>query len=203
MDEEMEYDGEIYINRNGKWHNKSYCEVPVSLQLKLNSVYNNSINKKIMTYTQLIKLGDKYKNSGSYTLAIEAYEKALSKKINNDNIRYILPRITSCYRKSNQARKAVELYSNVCKKYGYDILNVPLLASVAAAYCDLGEYYSAKKCVNKALKLLQGECPDELKSLIIKINKHMIVDGNVNEWYYDKNIKEEIDYKLKNNKNND
>lgn len=197
MDEEMEFEGEIYIHRDGKWHTKSYCEVPVSLQSKLNSKFNSLVNFKIMSCKQLVKIGDGYKKSESFQLAIKSYEETISKTKDKNIIKYILPRITACYRKCNQPQSAVELYSKVCKKYGYDILNVPLLASVAAAYCDLNEYYSAKKCVNKALSQLNGECPDELKALIVKIKKHIVVDVNVNEWYYDKNIKEEIEYKMK------
>ena len=45
------------------------------------------------------------------------------------------------------------------------------LVSVAAAYCDIGDYDSAKKCCNKAYAKLNGQHNDELSLVYKRIQK--------------------------------
>ena len=157
MDEEIVYENKVYYKRNGKWYDNSYCEVPTGIQNKLNSVYNQSINYDILNYSTIIEIADGFKKSNSFIMAINTYEKAIEKTEKVDDIKYILPRITSCYRRNNQEYKAIELYKKICQKYGYEILNEVLLTSIAAAYCDLGEFENARKCANKAYAIAGGK----------------------------------------------
>lgn len=172
MDEKIEYKNRIYHKRNGMWYDERYCEVPTGLQSELNSAYNKSINYENLNYSTIIKIADDYKRSGSFIMAIRTYEKAIEKTEKVDEIKYILPRITSCYRKNNQAHKAVELYGKICEKYGYEILNEVLLTSIAAAYCDLGQFENARKCANKAYAINNGKSSEELRLVYKRIEKN-------------------------------
>lgn len=173
MDDEIEYDGKMYYKRNGKWYDENYCETPIALQNKLNSTYNESINYNNMNYLRIIEIADGFKKSNSFIMAIKTYEKAMEKTNKVEHIKYILPRITSCYRKNNQASKAIELYTKVCKMYGYDILNEVLLTSIAAAYCDLEQFDNAKKCADRAYAIAKGNYSEELKLVYKRINKNI------------------------------
>ena len=172
MDEEIEYEGKIYYRRKGIWYDSTYCEVLTHLQEKLNEAYNETMNYEEMNYYSIIKIADDFKKSNSFSMAIKTYEKALDKTNKVENIKYILQRITSCYRKNKQAHKAIELYTKICKEYGYGILNEVLLTSIAAAYCDLGEYENAKKCANKAYAITNGKCSEELKLVYQRMEKN-------------------------------
>ena len=172
MDEKLEYDGKTYYRRNGKWYDSSYCEVLTHLQDKLNKLYNNSINYDTMDYYEIIKIADGFKKTNSFTMAITTYEIALEKTNKKYEIKYILPRITSCYRMNHQPNKAIELYSRICKNHGYEILNSVLLTSIAAAYCDLGQFDNAKKCADRAYAISNGKADEELKLVYKRINQN-------------------------------
>ena len=105
----MLYDGKEYVNNNGKWYYKNIA-VPLYLQQKLNKEYNKAIEKEDLNEEELVKIADNYKKSKSITLAIKFYERAIAKSKNIDNIKYILPKITSCYRENNLPQKAIKLF---------------------------------------------------------------------------------------------
>lgn len=168
--EEIEYNGKIYYRNQGKWYERStHIEECKTKQYELNNFYNQHINLENKKYSELIALADEYKKSYSYDMAIKLYNKAIEKSKDVENIKYILPRITSCYRKKGQAEKAIILYSDVKKKYGEEIINAVMLTSIAAAYCDINQTGNAKKCADFAYKLLNGKVSEELKLVYKRI----------------------------------
>ena len=170
--EEIEYKGKIYYKSNGKWYDRiSNIEECYAKQGELNNFYNSQINLENKLYSELIDLADDYKKSNSFTMAIKLYNKALEKSKNIENIKYILPRITSCYRKKGEPEKAIRLYSEVKRKYGNDIINEVMLTSIAAAYCDIKEMENAKKCADFAYKLSNGNVSEELKLVYKRLDK--------------------------------
>lgn len=174
MNQELKYEGRVYFKRNGKWYDKqNYIEASINLQNRLNSFYNNNINFENMDYFDIIKIADGYKKSESFILAIKAYKKAMEKTKEIKEIKYILPRIVSCYRKNNQSRDAIEEYIDMYESYGYSILDPVLLTSVAAAYIDVGQYEKAKKCANQSYAMLDGKCSDELYFVYQRLNKYL------------------------------
>ena len=102
-------------------------------------------------YDVLVAEGDKFKESTSYLSAIKFYEKALE-DCDEATYKYVLPRITSCYRKCHMPRKVIELFSDTKRVFGTEFITPVLLTSVAAAYCDLKEYDNALKCCRWAYK---------------------------------------------------
>ena len=67
----------------------------------------------------------------------------------------VFPIITSCYRALNQPQKAIDFWMEN-KKIFSTCLSVPLLTSLAAAYCDVGDYVLAKKCADRAYAIQGG-----------------------------------------------
>lgn len=165
---ELVHKGKKYYRRDSKWFDSDNMVACLSMQQELNRVYSTSIDLSTMSIVEVQNEADRYKESGSYNLALRYYEYVLS-RCDRKTTEYVLPRITSCYRHQGRARDAIQAFSNAKRKYGTSIFNSALLTSVAAAYCDLGEYDNAKKCCDIALKKSGGS--EELKNVYKRIKK--------------------------------
>ena len=166
----LEYKGNIYRRYSAKWCDDRNLIVHEMLQKELNNEYAKTLDISEWDVRSLITEGDKYKASATYILAIRFYEEAC-KKCGRTDITYILPRISSCYRKAHQPSKAIALFSFAKQKFGANIMTEPLLTTVAAAYCDLGEYEKAKKCCNIAYTNNAGMVSNELRMVYKRIEK--------------------------------
>jgi len=89
------YKGEVYKRISGMWCNDRNIIVHETQQKILNNEYANTIDLSGYGIRDLIDEGDKFRKSSSYALAIRFYEEA-SKRCGLDDMKYILPRITSC-----------------------------------------------------------------------------------------------------------
>lgn len=167
--EKVEYNGEIYTRRNSKWVDGSNLAVCESLQRTLNRLYLEQLDYSQYTVDELVAEGDKFKESSSYQSAISFYEKALE-SCDEVTYKYVLPRITSCYRKSNMPQRVVDLFTETKKIFGTDFITPVLLTSVAAAYCDLQEYENALRCCKWAYKTF-GEFNPNLSNVYARIKK--------------------------------
>lgn len=167
--DKIEYNGEIYTRRTSKWFDSRNLVVYDTLQNILNQMYLQTCDLSKYNVEELVREGDKFKESTSYISAIKFYEKALE-DCDEETHRYILPRITSCYRKCNMPRKVIELFSETKSKYGTDFITPVLLTSVAAAYCDLKEYENALKCCKWAYKTFDKFSPN-LSNVWARIKK--------------------------------
>lgn len=156
------YEGKTYLRYSDKWSDSSHVIVPETLQRKLNRMFSETIDFSSMRYEQILAEADRYRDSSSYTLAIKYYEYAITKG-GEHNARIIFPRITSCYRRSGQSKKAVELYEVLCRRYGASMISPVLLTSVAAAFCDLGKYEDARQCCDRAFAMTNGNPDPELR----------------------------------------
>ena len=110
--DELKYENKIYTRRSGKWTDSSYAIVPVAMQKILNREFAKNLDISDMSVEQLVAEGDNFKKSTSYTLAIKYYEEVLL-RCDEKELAYILPRLSSCYRKKNTPEKAIEIF-----KYG-------------------------------------------------------------------------------------
>ena len=168
----LQYEGKEYTRRNKNWVDKDHFVVCTSLQDKLNKLYFETLDISDLTLAELIKTGDQFKASDSTQLAVKCFEAAI-KKAGQKEAKYILPRLTSCYRKLNQPQKVVFLLSFAKKTYGKSILDQVLMTSVAAAYCDLGEYENALKCCKYAVALGDGTISDALDLVYKRIKANL------------------------------
>ena len=165
----LEYNGEVYTRRNAKWFDSRHLVVYENLQQTLNRLYLENLDYSGYTVDKLVEEGDKFKESTSYTSAIKFYEKALE-DCDEVTYKYILPRITSCYRKNHMPRKVIDLFTETKRMFGTDFITPVLLTSVAAAYCDLQEYENALRCCKWAYKTF-GEFNPNLSSVWARIKK--------------------------------
>ena len=167
--DKLEYNGEVYTRRNAKWVDSRNLIVYENLQKFLNRLYLEKLDYSKYTVEELVAEGDKFKESTSYTSAINFYEKALE-DCDDVTYQYILPRITSCYRKNHMPRKVIDLFTETKIKFGTDFITPVLLTSVAAAYCDLQEYENALRCCRWAYKTF-GEFNPSLSNVWARIKK--------------------------------
>ena len=167
---ELIYNGKKYTRNNSKWVDSDSMVVHETLQIELNKLYLETIDFSSYSINDLIKEGDKFKASFTYDRAIVFYEKAVE-LCDEETLKRILPRITSCYRHEKRPKKAIELFSYAKGKYGEDFITPILLTSVAAAYCDLQEYENALRCCRWAYKRFGGDFDPNLSNVFARIKK--------------------------------
>lgn len=168
--EKLEYNGKIYKRQGQKWSDMDGCIVHEILQRELNAKYIETIDLNSLTIQEVIEQGDKFKNSSSLGYALRFYEYAANQADENE-LAYILPRMTSCYRKQGHPQKAIDILSFAKNKYGAKMISPVLLTSAAAAYCDLEEYGNAKKCCDRAYASMGGKSSGELAAVYARIKK--------------------------------
>lgn len=171
MSDKVSYNGKEYTKEGGKWVDSKYCVAPNSVQNALNHLAFGKIDFDSMSVSELVEAGNEYKKSSTNNLAIKCYKKALEKTDSESLIKFILPSITSCLRKQGKADEVIEIFSEVKAKWGKKMLSAAALTSIAAAYCDLGEYENAKICCNKAYAMSQGKATGELNAVYGRIDK--------------------------------
>lgn len=170
--EKIDYRGATYSYIGGKWVDSKFFVVCDSMQRELNESYVQKIDLEKLELNEIIKLADYFKQSTSYELAIRLYE-YVTELADKRTLAYILPRITSCYRKANYPKKAIILLTIANKKFGPDMVTPALLVSIAAAYCDLGDYKRALACCKRAQAGMGNTLHDELRLVYDRIHKEM------------------------------
>lgn len=116
--------------------------------------------------------GDSAMKRCDYEMAISIYSNAF--KIDTlDGARYLLPRITSCYRKLNCPQFAISFFKKALEEHGTAVLDNVVLTSVAGAYGDLENWEEALKCANSAVKLNDGLVDEYLENVFGRIHYNM------------------------------
>ena len=118
------------------------------------------------------------KNNGLYMESLLIIKHLLPKYETENNItklRNVLPAYTSCLRLSGKPKSAILVYKKATEFYGKQIISGKLVTSVAAAYCDLGDFKKARIYCDSAY-LLQGRKlgkNDELSLVYKRIEKNL------------------------------
>ncbi len=176
MIEELDYNNKKYIRVNGKWVDpKTYMTVPY-LQSTLDNLWSLQNPKENLPIEKLVVEADRLKEAGNYGLASKYYETAL--KNSSVDHRYVLPRLTSCYRLQGLPGKAIEYYKYTSALYGNRIQSAPLFTSIAAAYCDIQDYESAKRFADRAFAFSKGTASGELAAVYGRIRKETTGSGS-------------------------
>ena len=147
--DELVFNGKKYMRHTDRWTDENYVVVPEVMQRKLNERLLQDIDFSALSVNDAVKEADKYKRSGDQLTAIKCYEVAISKGTQRD-IAYIIPRISSCYRAVKMPEAAIQLLSDYRKRFGTKVINAAMFTSAAAAYCDMGKWEEAKKCIDRA-----------------------------------------------------
>lgn len=170
--EQIEFQGQKYKRVGSKWTDSSNFVVPEGLQRDLNFAYLQSRDISDLSVDELIEEGDKFKDTTSYFFAIKCYERA-AELCGRRTLQFLLPRLSSCYRKKKTPQKTIEMFTAAKEKYGEDFITPVLLTTVAAAYCDLNEYENAMRCCKWALKKYGGEMDPSLRNVYVRVKKNL------------------------------
>lgn len=154
--EKITYEGEDYYFNKGILYDSTFIEVPKNVSQKVLKEHYEKINYEEFDEASLLEHLNYLKISECYDSCLQAINFGL-KKFNSsiDYYKTVLPMITSCYRALGQPQKAIDFWMTN-KKLFSSCLSVPLLTSLAAAYCDVKNYELAKKCANRAYAMQGG-----------------------------------------------
>lgn len=176
IEEVLEYDGKRYIRRNSHWLDRDNFAVPQYMQNILNTLFMQKSSVSEMSVCNALENGDKAKTAESYLSAIKYYETALD-KANMHDVSYILPRISSCYRKLGKPAKCVELLEKARTTWGDDCLSTAFLTSVAAALCDLESAEEAMKTCKWAYSIKKDtDTAGELSSVFARVRDMLDIE---------------------------
>ncbi len=150
------YENETYYFNKGVIYDQSFLEVPKSVSRRVLADYYKDIDYTKFEEEKLLEYLKEIKISGFYDLCLNVINYGLKKfTASFDYYKTVFPIITSCYRSLGKPQKAIDFWMEN-KPIFVSCLSVPLLTSLAAAYCDVGNYELAKKCANKAYAIQGG-----------------------------------------------
>ena len=164
--EYYEYEGKSYFKTEYGWFTKDGQKVPSALAEKLKrTFFGVTLTRPLEDYTleELIEEGDRYKSMEEYHTAILFYDKAFHFP-DIEHKKYVIPRLTSCYRSAHMPQKAIDLFAFI-EKYYPKFADHVLLTSVAAAYCDLADYETALRFCERAEALLPYGANDAIEAV--------------------------------------
>lgn len=157
------FEDEVYYVSHDTVYDSTFCAVPFGEAEKVLHAYFAAYLDKIKdrkpkmpSYTGYIIEMKRFNLYGECLKAIEDGLKEFS--TSNKFKREVFPIATSCYRLLNQPKKAIEFY----EKHKHNRLSYSdaLFTSLAAAYCDVEDYETARRYLNEA-KFFHSGKPDE------------------------------------------
>ena len=179
------YEGEIYYFNNGKIYDSSFMEIPQVISEKVLTQYYEKLNYENFDENEFLEYAKNLKSSRLFVRCIKSIEYAI-KKFNNSIgfCKIVLPIATSCYRLNNQPQKAIDFWETKKETFG-SCISAPLFTSLAAAYCDIQDYITAKKLANAACALSGG--PDKIPQELIGVYSR--IKAETKEYLLNENYK--------------
>lgn len=154
--EKITYNGEEYFFNMGHVYDTNFCEVPLIVSQNVLKFYFSKKDYKNLNENDLLEHVKSLKFAELYNDCLQAIIFGLDKFCTSYNFyKMVFPIITSCYRALGQPQKAIDFWMQY-KRIFSTCLTVPLLTSLAAAYCDVGNYVLARKCADRAYALQDG-----------------------------------------------
>ena len=164
--EKFEVDGEIFIYHNGKYFDEHFCALSHDMLIKVMKLRLEQSDYKNFNENELLELIKNCKDNEIFGFAKSISEFGMKKYIdNNDFVKSVLPIFTSCCRKLNMPNDAIEKSKPYIKPSTY---STALNTSLAAAYCDVGDYLMAKKYADMAYAKL-ANLPYDMKREISNV----------------------------------
>ncbi len=169
--ERFEMDGVTYYfnPKNGGWYNSSYTTVSKEELYKLNNVRMQKLDFDNMDTEELINTAQSMKDSNDMIYSAKIFDELLKRKEDESTVRKILPRYTSILRRLQKPREAISMFEKYYGIFGKSIGSPALYTSLAAAYCDIGDYIEARNKANKAHAMSGGNSGPELISVYARI----------------------------------
>ncbi len=155
--DELLFNGKLYKRRNRhKWTYNNEV-VPETTQRQLNAAWESREDWTTWSQERLTNEGRKCKESGDITRAIRYFELLITRDPEGPDVKSVLASLSSCYRDSriNQPERCIELFERY-KIYGNRFMSSAFLTSIAAAYLDINDLFSAKAAADRACALNGG-----------------------------------------------
>ena len=150
---EVTLDDERYMLIKGKWYDSHFVEAPLNLVLRLTEQILNDNSVSDFSNEDLERFVMGFKDQGLAAQALRIadvlYDRYVS-AADTHKLRWLMPVETSLLRMSGVSQKAIEFYTCQTEKFGNEVTSPQLLTSIAAAYCDVGDYVKAKRLCDKA-----------------------------------------------------
>ena len=155
MSMEIKIDGIYYKFFNGQWTEKSTNTAPSQkVLLKIHSNYYEQVEYVNCSKNECLSLLKELKAQGRLRKGLEIGLFLWGNCDRAEDARtaqHILPIITSVYRSMDKPRDAISFYrDNALARFGESVESIVSLNSLAAAYCDINDYASARKLCDKA-----------------------------------------------------
>ncbi|MCL2555540.1 MAG: hypothetical protein FWE03_00785 [Firmicutes bacterium] len=158
---EIEIDGILYIKSGKYWYAEDAIGIvpPDSIMKKILKKELESHDLKSMTIFELQEFIKITREIEHYDFCLEAVEQLLdlvTEKNDTILLRNCMSIKVSCLRKLKRSSEAIEFCKAMKELYSDDIRNVNTLTSLAAAYCDIEDWDTAKKVCDHAYKKQGG-----------------------------------------------
>ena len=108
---------EKYYYKNGKWFTDTMMAAPKGLVSRLNKLLVKDVDFTTKSVGELLTIIDGARVAENNSLAAQALEAAIRKARPSD-LRKLLPRLTSNYRKSGRSQTAIDLAESYIEEYG-------------------------------------------------------------------------------------
>ncbi len=155
--DKFEYEGENFYFHKGQFYDETFMSVEKTLGDKLAQNYFSATDYTSLSPEKLIEYIKSVKDAGQVLPAKNACVYGLEKfAYDRGFVGAALPMLTSVLRQTGSPREAVEAGKKYLKLLGEKAASVPFYTSLAAAFCDLGDYASAKKCADCAYRMQGG-----------------------------------------------
>ena len=165
------YNDTTYYFDKGKIFDDSFLLVPENISIPVLEEYYSHVDYSKFNEMELRAFINELKDAGLYNSCINVSKYGLDKYSDVDDfVGSILALITSAYRAIGQAQTAIDFWRSYQDNYRH-CENAMLYTSLAAAYCDLGEYETAMKTANKSYAM-QGSSA-ELSLVYDRIRKEL------------------------------
>lgn len=151
MLKKIEFNGEKYYfnDKTGAFLDSHFMELCLSEKNEVASYYFNQIDISNYNTDELLAYVKEVKKAESHHLVIKACELIFKKYPDDRNLIYnILPSYNSSCRAQGKVDEGIANTLYYARKH--DISSSALYTTLAASYCDLGDYDKAYKYANRA-----------------------------------------------------
>lgn len=154
--EKIVYEKGTYYFNDGVVYDENFIAVPSGESKKILRDYYRGDDYKNLGEADFLARLKNLKAGELFGECLEAIDFGLAKFCGSTNFyRIVLPMVTSCHRMAGNPQKAIDFWNEnkaICSEYA----SGPLMTSLAAAYCDVGNYELAKKFANRAYAIQGG-----------------------------------------------
>ena len=144
---------EQYMLVKGKWLDSHFIEVPLNVAIQLTEQMLNDNDASEFSNEDLEKFLMGFKEQGLTAQALRILDVLYDRYVKAEDtyrLRWLMPIETSLLRLSHTPQRAIEFYTSQLAKFGKTVESPQLLTSIAAAYCDVHDYVTAKKLCDRA-----------------------------------------------------